>query len=66
VQAAAHGVSLETKADQVGGAEVVKSLLARQRHVSILSIRGLRVSSFVESHICRKGRGRYGAPAASS
>jgi hypothetical protein len=36
VQAAAHCVGLEAQADQVGGVEVVESLLTRQRHNLIL------------------------------
>jgi hypothetical protein len=34
VQAATHCVGLKPKADQVGGLEVIESLLARQRHGS--------------------------------
>jgi hypothetical protein len=32
VQALAHRVSLKSQADQVGGAEVIQCLLARDRH----------------------------------
>ena len=38
VEAAAHGVGLESQADEVRGVEVVESLLAGQRHLSILPI----------------------------
>ena len=38
VEAAAHGVSLEAQADQVGGVEVVEGLLAGQGHGLILPI----------------------------
>jgi hypothetical protein len=46
VQAAAHGIGLEPKADQIGGVEEIKGLLATQRHSSILSIHGLPSSGF--------------------
>ena len=39
VQAAAHSIGFKPKADQIGGVEIIKSLLATQRHSSILSIR---------------------------
>src|ERR1039458_4453709 len=38
MQAAAHSVGFESQPDQVGGLKVIESLLARDRHGSILAI----------------------------
>ena len=54
VQAAAHRVGLEAQADQVGGEEVIESLLARDRHGVILQRTGIR-----EQRSERRSPGRW-------